>query len=206
MHVPERRPLLDTLTAIRLGTRVDQPPARPWRRTGSTTCTTAPNWPASTRRTCWRRPWRVAAACRFSLDELRYEYPDELVPPGDDGGGPSAPPDPGGRRPALAGRGPAAGAGPDRARAGPDRGTGLRALFPHGPRHRRLRPLPRHPLPGPGLRRQLGGLLLSRHHGGGPGADGDALRALHLSGARRAAGHRRGLRAPAPRGGHPVHL
>jgi error-prone DNA polymerase len=24
----------------------------------------------------------IAAACRFSLDELRYEYPDELVPPG----------------------------------------------------------------------------------------------------------------------------
>src|SRR5690606_22089851 len=25
---------------------------------------------------------RIASLCRFSLDELRYEYPDEIVPPG----------------------------------------------------------------------------------------------------------------------------
>jgi hypothetical protein len=73
-------------------------------------------------------------------------------------------------------------------------------------RHRPLRPRQGHPLPGPRLGGQLGGLLLPWHHRGGPGADGDAVRALRLARARRAAGHRRGLRAPAPRGGDPVHL
>jgi error-prone DNA polymerase len=27
---------------------------------------------------------RIARRCRFSLDELRYEYPEEVVPPGHD--------------------------------------------------------------------------------------------------------------------------
>ena len=70
----------------------------------------APSWPASTRRSCWRRPSSIADACRFSLDELRYEYPDELVPAGEAARPLSAPPDPGGGRPALARRGAAAGA------------------------------------------------------------------------------------------------
>jgi hypothetical protein len=39
-----------------------------------------------------------------------------------------------------------------------------------------------------------------------PAQSSAAVRALHLEGAQRAAGHRRRLRARAARGGHPVHL
>lgn len=81
MHVPNRRPLLDTLTAIRLGVRVD--------RVGAALAQNRENhlrglqdlarfYPAE----LLAETVGIADACRFSLDELRYEYPDELVPPG----------------------------------------------------------------------------------------------------------------------------
>ena len=63
-----------------------------------------------------------------------------------------------------------------------------------------------HPLPGARLGRQLRGVLLPGHHRGRSRAHGHAVRALHLPRAQRAAGHRRGLRARAARGSHPVHL
>jgi error-prone DNA polymerase len=81
MHVPARRPLLDTLAAIRLGMRVDQVGAG-----------LAQNRENHLRRlqdlarfyppTLLTETVVIAEACRFSLDELRYEYPDELVPSG----------------------------------------------------------------------------------------------------------------------------
>ena len=122
-----------------------------------------------------------------------------------------------GRASRRAGRGRAAAALPgagrarrrpraDRARAVTDRRARLRALLPHRPRHRRLRPRPGHPLPGPRLGRQLGGLLRAGHHRGRSGAQLHAVRALHQPRAQRAAGHRRRLRAPAARGSDPVHL
>ena len=67
-------------------------------------------------------------------------------------------------------------------------------------------PPARHPVPGPRLRRQLGGLLLPRHHRGRSGPHGPAVRALPLARARRAARHRSRHRARAPRGGHPARL
>ncbi len=96
----------------------------------------------------------------------------------------------------------------DRARAAADRVQGLRAVLPDGARHRAVRTLARSadPVPGPRLRRQLGGLLLPRRHRRRPDRDRPAVRALHLRGPRRAARHRRGFRARAPRGGHPVRL
>ena len=63
-----------------------------------------------------------------------------------------------------------------------------------------------HPLPGPGERRQQRGLLRARHHRGRSGALEPALRALSLGRARRAARHRRRLRARAPRRGDPGDL
>ena len=86
---------------------------------------------------------------------------------------------------------------PDRARACIDRRASLRALLPHRPRHRRVRAIEGHPLPGPWLGGELGGLLRARHHRGRSVADVDAVRALHQQGAQRAARHRRRLRAPA---------
>ncbi len=95
---------------------------------------------------------------------------------------------------------------PRRARAGAHRRSPLRALLPHRPRRRAVRARAGDPLPGPRLGGELGGLLRARHHRGRPGADVDAVRALHLARAQRAARHRRRLRAPAARGGDPVPL
>ena len=81
MHSPARRPLLDTLTAIRLGVTVAEAGAALAQNRENHLRTRAqlarfypPELLAET--------LEVAAACRFSLDELRYEYPDELVPAG----------------------------------------------------------------------------------------------------------------------------
>jgi error-prone DNA polymerase len=81
MHNPARRPLLDTLTAIRLGVRVDQ--------AGSSLAQNRENHLRSRAQLARFYPpellaetLTLASACRFSLDELRYEYPDELVPAG----------------------------------------------------------------------------------------------------------------------------
>jgi error-prone DNA polymerase len=82
MHVRSRRALQDTLTAIRL-------------RTPLSTCGHAlhPNAERHLRlRVRLARVYpsellaetvRIAERCRFSLDELRYEYPEELVPSGE---------------------------------------------------------------------------------------------------------------------------
>jgi error-prone DNA polymerase len=82
-HGPERRPLADVLTCIRekctiaeAGLRLAvnaerylKPPAEMMRLFA--------DFPEAIARTV-----EIADACRFSLDELKYEYPDEPVPPG----------------------------------------------------------------------------------------------------------------------------
>ena len=152
------------------------------------------------------RTLEIAERCRFSLDELRYEYPDDPVPDG--------------RTPQqelvrLAWEGAAERypeGVPDKVRAqvehelDADRAARLRPLLPHRARHRPLRPRPRHPLPGPRLGRQLRRLLLPRHHRRRSRPFRPALRALRQRRAQRAARHRRRLRARAPRGGDPVRL
>ncbi|MDT8267962.1 hypothetical protein RQ832_32295, partial [Roseomonas sp. DSM 102946] len=79
-HRPGRRPLADLLTAIRLGVTVDRlgehalanaeahlkPRAEMRRLFG--------RWPEAVANTA-----RVLDACRFSLRELRYEYPEEIL-------------------------------------------------------------------------------------------------------------------------------
>ena len=81
MHVRSRKPLHDVLTATRLA----QPVA---------TCghALAPNAEAHLRprarlAALYRAPWlaatvELAGRCAFSLEELRYEYPEEIVPEG----------------------------------------------------------------------------------------------------------------------------
>jgi error-prone DNA polymerase len=82
MHVRSRRPLQDVLTATRLG--------KPVRDCGHALF---PNAERSLRlrvRLAKLHPadvlaetLRVAERCTFSLDELRYEYPEEIVPAGE---------------------------------------------------------------------------------------------------------------------------
>ncbi|MES2149627.1 MAG: error-prone DNA polymerase [Pseudomonadota bacterium] len=81
MHVRSRKPLHDTLCAIRLGKAVGecgyalaQNAEQHLRARLRLANLYSPEALAET--------LRVAALCHFSLDELRYEYPDELVPPG----------------------------------------------------------------------------------------------------------------------------
>ena len=81
MHVRSRRPLQDTLTAIRLRTTVAEargalyPNAERHLRMRMRLAQLYP--PALLAETV-----RIAERCTFSLDSLRYEYPEELAPPG----------------------------------------------------------------------------------------------------------------------------
>src|SRR5262245_33093047 len=81
MHIPERKPLQDVLTAIRLKTSVKELGTalhanrerhlRPIDRLRAL-------YPAE----MLQESVAILDRCRFSLDELRYEYPEELVPAG----------------------------------------------------------------------------------------------------------------------------
>ena len=82
-HAPERRALQDVLTCIREGCRIDEAGLR---LAANAERHLKP--PAEMRRLfrghedAVTRTLAVAGRCRFSLDELRYEYPDEPIPPG----------------------------------------------------------------------------------------------------------------------------
>jgi error-prone DNA polymerase len=82
MHGRDRRALQDTLTAIRLKTTVGQAGhalhpngERHLRPLATLARIYPPAWLAET--------LAIAGCCRFSLDELRYEYPEEIVPAGE---------------------------------------------------------------------------------------------------------------------------
>ncbi|MEW9583292.1 error-prone DNA polymerase [Paraburkholderia sp. DGU8] len=81
MHVRSRKPLQDTMTAIRVG--------KPVQECGYDLAPNAEQHLRSRLRLANLYPAEALAAtvdiasrCTFSLDELRYEYPDELVPAG----------------------------------------------------------------------------------------------------------------------------
>ncbi|HZW12554.1 MAG TPA: error-prone DNA polymerase [Noviherbaspirillum sp.] len=82
MHVRSRKPMQDTLTAIRL--------RKPIAECGYDLAPNAEQHLRSRLRLgniysaeALAETVRIAQLCTFSLDELRYEYPDELVPPGE---------------------------------------------------------------------------------------------------------------------------
>lgn len=82
MHLRSRKPLQDTLTAIRLCTPITE--------CGYALASNAEQHLRSRLRLGNLYPEAaltettiIAGECKFSLDELRYEYPDELVPAGE---------------------------------------------------------------------------------------------------------------------------
>ena len=82
MHRRERRALQDTLTAIRLKVPVAE--------VGHALFANGERYlrPLATLERLYPPEWRaetlaIAARCDFSLDELRYEYPEEIVPKGE---------------------------------------------------------------------------------------------------------------------------
>ena len=82
-HHPSRRPLCDVLTAIRAGCTVADagellfPNAERYLKSPAEMATLFARVPDAV-----RRSGEIAARCTFSLDELRYEYPEELAPRG----------------------------------------------------------------------------------------------------------------------------
>lgn len=81
MHIPQRKKLQDTLTAIRLNTTVQ--------KAGSALHSNHEQYlrPQAKLKKLFPAQWlsearNIAARCTFSLDSLRYEYPSELVPVG----------------------------------------------------------------------------------------------------------------------------
>ncbi len=82
MHVRSRKPLQDTLTATRLGLPVaecglalEANAEAHLRSRGRLAALYEPQW--------LEQSLLLAGRCSFSLDELRYEYPQEIVPPGE---------------------------------------------------------------------------------------------------------------------------
>jgi error-prone DNA polymerase len=83
-HHRSRQGLHHILTAIRLGCPVEQ--ARDYLQPNAEYC--LQDYAALTRRfaqapAALARTLEIADRCTFSLDELRYEYPEELAPPGE---------------------------------------------------------------------------------------------------------------------------
>jgi error-prone DNA polymerase len=81
MHVRSRKPLQDVLTATRVGkplTECGYALQRSAERHLRSRLRLAQTFPAE----LLAQTLRVAERCKFSLDELRYQYPDEVVPAG----------------------------------------------------------------------------------------------------------------------------
>ena len=207
-HAPHRRPLQDVLTCIRekctindAGLRLEANAERHLKPAEEMARLFTGHEDAL------RRSVEIADACTFSLDELKYEYPDEPVPPGKT---------PQSHLEDLTWEG-AAWRYPDgipekvrdtlREGARADRQARLRALFPHRARHRRIT-------------RAAKGILCQ---GRGSAANSavcyclgitavdpteiDLLFERFISPEREgAARHRRRFRARAARGGDPVYL
>src|SRR5580700_3840185 len=82
-HLPERRPLQDVLTCIREGCTIGEAGYR--LAANAERHLKAPQEMARLfrgREDAVERTLEIVERCRFSLDELRYEYPEEPVPEG----------------------------------------------------------------------------------------------------------------------------
>ncbi len=85
MHHPRRKPLHDVLTAIRFNTSIQQLGRK---RLGNSQqhLRSLAQLKLLYPQALLGRTLALAERCRFSLDELRYEYPEEVVPEGYDPG------------------------------------------------------------------------------------------------------------------------
>ena len=206
-HAPHRRPLQDVLSCVREKTTI--------REAGLKLEANAERhlkWPAEMARLFrgHEEALDAHAGDRRSLPLLarrtRLRIPRRANAARQDPAGASGRARLGGRALALPRRHPGKSARANHARAAAHCRAEIRSVLPHRARHRALRPLQGHPLPGARLGRQLRRLLLPRRHLGEPDRDRRAVRALRLARAQGAARHRRRFRARAARGGDPVHL
>src|SRR5205814_4729889 len=82
-HLPERRPLQDVLTCIREGCTIGE---AGYRLAANAERHLKPSQEMARlfrgREDAVERTLEIVERCRFSLDELRYEYPEEPVPYG----------------------------------------------------------------------------------------------------------------------------
>jgi error-prone DNA polymerase len=82
MHARKRRALHDVMTAVQLGTTVKEA-GLALRASGERHLRARERLAEIYPRVLLEETLRVAERCTFSLDELRYEYPEELVPAGE---------------------------------------------------------------------------------------------------------------------------
>ena len=81
MHNPDRKPLLDTLTAIKLGVSIKMA-GRLLQKNNEKHLRTISAIQRLYPPSLLENTLTIINQCHFSLDELRYEYPEELVPEG----------------------------------------------------------------------------------------------------------------------------
>lgn len=166
-HAPERRALQDVLTCIREGCTIAeagfllQPNAERHLKSPTEIARLFRNFSDAVARTA-----EIVQGCRFSLDELAYEYPDEPVTARADSRRASGSSGVGRGRQAVSAGHAGKGAGDPGEGAARDRPIGLRALFPNSARHRALCAQREHIVPGSRLGSQFCPVLLPRYYSG----------------------------------------
>ena len=204
-HDPSRRILQDVVTCIRHNCTIDDAGFRRERHADrylkppEEMARLFSRYPEALARTI-----EIADRCRFSLDELAYQYPEERTMPG-------LTPQQALEKLTWEGAAERYPEGvPDKVMAILKHELRLietlriRAVLPDGEFDRPLRPQPGHSVPGPRLGRQHRRLLRARHHLDRSRAQRSSVRALRLRGAARAARHRCRFRARAARDRHAV--
>ena len=195
-HAPHRRPLQDVLTCIRekctiheAGLRLEANAERHIKQAKEMARLFKGHEDAL------RRSVEIADACTFSLDELKYEYPDEPVPQGKT---------PQSHLEDLTWEGAAwryPNGIPEKVRDTLRKELVLIAELNYAPYFLTVHDIvhyarsQKNPLPGPGLGCQLRRLLLPRHHQCRSDRDRSPVRALRLARAEGAARYRRRFRA-----------
>ena len=187
-HHPARRPLQDVLTCIREKTTIDaigrrlQANAERHLKPAQEMARLFRDVPEAIAETM-----RFASRIHFSLDQLRYQYPDEPVPPGKTAqrhledltwaGARRTIPDPDCTENK---KGPAQGVAADPK-------AQIRALLSYRARHRSFRARRKNPLSGQGIGGELSRLLCDRNYFREPDQGRPLVRTLHFQGAAGAA-------------------